>query len=74
MERLVIILTYNVTIQMKSLWHTDFHTVLIISQDFANWLDLKFLGIFLLAAFSTFFSNIFKNFNLLRKPARPLLW
>ena len=36
MARLVIILTYNVTIQMKSLWHTDFHTVLIISQDFAN--------------------------------------
>lgn len=35
MARLVIILTYNVTIQMKSLWH-NFHTVLIISQDFTN--------------------------------------
>ena len=42
MEGLVIILTYNVTIQMKYLWHTDFHTVLIISQDFTNWITGRF--------------------------------
>ena len=51
MERLVIILTYNVTIQMKSLWHTDFHTVLIISQDFANWIRFEISGNFFTGRF-----------------------
>lgn len=59
MERLVIILTYNVTIQMKSLWHTDFHRVLIISQDFTNWSRYEISGNFFTGRFQYF---LFKYF------------
>lgn len=54
MARLVIILTYNVTIQMNSLWHTDFHTVLIISQDFTNWIRFEISGDFFTGRFQYF--------------------
>jgi len=54
---------------MKSLWH-NFHTVLIISQDFTNWFRFEISGNFFTGRFQYFLFKYFKELQFAKKTVK----